>query len=226
MTIMSLSNIHKSYSAQQPVLRGLSLTVAAGELVALCGPSGSGKTSLLNIAGLLDAADAGDITFNSQTLPVHRHHQATLRRKHIGFVFQQFNLIPVMTAWQNIEYPLNLLGISHADKQKSIALILEKVGMAGYGGKYPASLSGGQKQRIAIARALIKRPSLIIADEPSASLDSDNTGQIAQLLKELTHETGTGCLIATHDDHLSRYCDRIIHIQDGLLMDEQTTEVL
>jgi len=223
MSIIELRNICKHYgegSARQEVLKSASIALQPGELVALSGPSGSGKTTLLNIAGLLDQADSGEVLLKGAAMSSDSKQLARARRQDIGFIFQHFNLVPVMTAQQNVEYPLTLLGLPKAEVREKTDAILAKVGMWEFRHKRPDLLSGGQKQRIAIARAMVKKPALVIADEPSASLDTENTLQVIEMMKSIASETGTGFLMATHDDRLTQRCDRVIEMHDGELTRE------
>ena len=217
--VVRLSGVTKNYRAGDSVvraLRGVSLEAAAGEMVALTGPSGSGKSTLLNLCGLIDAPDEG--TREIIGMPVDGYSEVMLtrlRREKVGFVFQGFNLVPVMTAYDNVEYPLLLLGTPPAGRRARVEEALSRVGLADLAGRLPDALSGGQRQRVAIARALVKSPALVIADEPTGNLDSDTAAQIVALLRELAHERGAAAVVATHDDRMTRYCDRVIRLVDG-----------
>src|SRR5258706_1461898 len=197
-------------------LRGVDIEVAAGEMLALTGPSGSGKSTLLNLCGLVDTPDSGTRAIAGLALDRYSAAQLTrLRRQRIGFVFQSFNLVPVMSAYENVEYPLLLLGVSSAERKKKIQDALGRVGLAELGHRLPDALSGGQRQRVAIARALVKAPALVIADEPTGNLDSATAMQIVELLRELTRERGVAAVIATHDERMTRHCDRMLRLVDG-----------
>ena len=201
-----------------PALRGVDLDLARGEMLALTGPSGSGKSTLLNIAGLLDAPDAGQVHLLGQ--PVHRLDEAAAtqrRRDTLGFVFQGFNLVPVMSVAENVGFPLFLAGVPAAESRRRVAEMLEAVGLAEHAAHRPDALSGGQRQRVAIARALVKRPALVIADEPTASLDSHTADQVLELMRGAGHAQGAAFLIATHDARLVRRCDRVLSLSDGLI---------
>lgn len=219
--MIELDGIAKSYRQAEeatPALQNVSLRLGAGECVAVCGPSGSGKSTLLNICGLIDQPDRGHYHLNSQSVDALSEQQRTrLRRQHIGFIFQQFNLIPVMTAHENIAYPLMLMGWETGLGRQRVDALLEAVGLAGQGHKRPDLLSGGQRQRVAIARALVKSPALVIADEPTASLDTATANQIIDLMHTLGRENGTCFLIATHDERMARRCHRVLHLEDGRL---------
>ena len=219
MNVLCLKEIRKTYrvgSSPVQALRGVSIEVAAGEMLALTGPSGSGKSTLLNLCGLVDTPDSG--TREIEGVAVNRHSPAQLtqlRRERIGFVFQSFNLVPVMSAYENVEYPLLLLGASVAERKKKVWETLDRVGLAELGRRLPDALSGGQRQRVAIARALVKAPALVIADEPTGNLDSATATQIVELLREMTRERGVAAVVATHDERMTRHCDRVLRLVDG-----------
>ena len=224
--VIALQGVHKTYrlgAHTVPALRGVDLAVRPGELVALTGPSGSGKSTILNIAGLIDRADAGTVRLRGQTVDAGDEAAATaLRRDEIGFIFQGFNLVPVMTVADNVDYPLFLAGVPEAERRARVAAALDAVGLREHAGHRPDALSGGQRQRVAIARALIKRPGLVIADEPTASLDSSTATQMLDLMRELGHRDGAAFLIATHDERLTRRCDRVIALRDGVIATTDT----
>ena len=224
--VIELQGVHKTYrlgAHTVPALRGVDLAVRPGELVALTGPSGSGKSTILNIAGLIDRADAGTVRLRGQTVDAGDEAAATaLRRDAIGFIFQGFNLVPVMTVADNVDYPLFLAGVPAAERRARVAAALDAVGLREHAGHRPDALSGGQRQRVAIARALIKRPGLVIADEPTASLDSATAAQMLDLMRELGHRDGAAFLIATHDERLTRRCDRVIALRDGVIATADT----
>ena len=224
--VIELQGVHKTYrlgAHTVPALRGVDLAVRPGELVALTGPSGSGKSTILNIAGLIDRADAGTVRLRGQAIDARDEAAATaLRRDAIGFIFQGFNLVPVMTVADNVDYPLFLAGVPAAERRVRVAAALDAVGLREHAGHRPDALSGGQRQRVAIARALIKRPGLVIADEPTASLDSATATQMLDLMRELGHRDGAAFLIATHDERLTRRCDRVIALRDGVIATTDT----
>ncbi len=219
MNVVCLRGISKSYRVgDSPVqaLRGADIEVAAGEMVALTGPSGSGKSTLLNLCGLVDTPDSGTREIEGQAIDRYSPAQLTqLRRERIGFVFQSFNLVPVMSAYENVEYPLLLLGTPPSERKKKIWDALDRVGIAELGRRLPDALSGGQRQRVAIARALVKSPALVIADEPTGNLDSATATQIVELLRGLGRERGVAAIVATHDERMTGHCDRVLRLVDG-----------
>ena len=216
---VSLGGLRKSYRVGESsveALKGVSLAVAAGEMVALTGPSGSGKSTLLNLCGLIDTPDAGSRELCGKVLDGLDEIRLTqLRREKVGFIFQGFNLVPVMTVFDNVEYPLLLLGVSAAERRERVGTALQRVGLEAYARRLPDALSGGQRQRVAIARALVKSPALVIADEPTANLDSATASQIVDLLHELARERNASVVVATHDERMSSHCDRVLHLIDG-----------
>ncbi|GLR06854.1 lipoprotein ABC transporter ATP-binding protein LolD [Vibrio hyugaensis] len=196
-------------------LRDVSGEVFAGEMVALCGPSGSGKSTLLNVLGMLDTQYQGQVTFAGSPYPTGQMQAAKMRREKLGFVFQKFNLVPVMTALENVAYPLHLNGFSKAEQTEFATQMLEHVGLGEFIHHMPDNLSGGQQQRVAIARALVHKPALVIADEPTASLDSQTANKVIDIMKGLGHELGTTFIVATHDPRMASRCDRTIELVDG-----------
>jgi putative ABC transport system ATP-binding protein len=219
--VVELHQVHKTYHLGQHVvqaLRGIDLAVRRGELLALTGPSGSGKSTILNLCGLIDTPDSGDIVLDGRSVTGQDENQRTLmRRDAMGFVFQSFNLVPVMTVAENVDYPLFIAGVPAAQRRERVAAQLAAVGLQDHAQHRPDALSGGQRQRVAIARALVKRPRLVIADEPTASLDSHTADQVLDLMRELGHSEGAAFLIATHDSRLTQRCDRIVALLDGRL---------
>ncbi len=219
--LIEMSGLSKHYrmgAVQVTALHDVELQVQRGGFVALCGPSGSGKSTLLNVCGLIDAHDRGRFLFEGREVKGQTPAQLTRwRRDAIGFVFQGFNLIPVMTAFENVEYPLLLNDTPAAQRRARVREMLERVGLAGQAGHRPDELSGGQRQRVAIARALIKAPLLVVADEPTANLDSATAAQVIDLMHALAQESGTTFLIATHDERMTRRCERVVHLVDGML---------
>lgn len=199
-------------------LKGIDLAVPQGSFVAVRGPSGSGKSTLLNICGLIDTFDSGEYLLAGEDVRKLDERNRTLIRRHrIGFIFQSYNLVPVMTVHDNIEYSLLLAGLPDRERQEKVSEILGQVGLAGLGDRTPDQLSGGQRQRVAIARALVKAPVLVIADEPTANLDTTTAQQVVDLMKDLGQRLGTTFLIATHDDRMTAHCDRVLSMTDGIL---------
>lgn len=219
--VVELHGVHKTYRLGQHVIRalqGVDLEVQRGELLALTGPSGSGKSTILNLAGLIDRPDSGEIVLGGQSVTALNETERTLlRRDALGFVFQSFNLVPVMTVAENVDYPLFIAGVPAAERRARVAAQLEAVGLQEHALHRPDALSGGQRQRVAIARALIKRPRLVIADEPTASLDSHTADQVLALMRERGHAEGAAFVIATHDSRLTQRCDRVLALLDGRL---------
>ncbi len=200
------------------VLRGVSLEVAAGEVVALEGPSGSGKTTLLSIMGCILTATSGRVTVAGQTVDPHRpDHLRDVRRRSIGFVFQQYNLFPALTALENVEYSLNVKGVPGGAAREEARRVLERVGLSDRLHFLPRDLSGGQKQRVAIARALAGSPQVILADEPTANLDSVVGTQVLELFRDLAKTESKGLLVVTHDPKVRPVADRLVGIRDGRL---------
>lgn len=219
--MIEFTSIGKSYQlGTQTVsaLQGVDGTIKRGEMVALCGPSGSGKSTLLNILGLLDMDYQGSIQIEGKPYPLQRIEAATFRRQKLGFVFQKFNLVPVMTALENVAYPLMLNNVPKQEQHQRARAMLERVGLGDYVNHRPDNLSGGQQQRVAIARALVHKPTLVIADEPTASLDSVTANLVIDIMKELGHEMGTTFIVATHDPRMAQRCDRTIELIDGKLV--------
>lgn len=199
-------------------LRGVDFRVATGAFVAVKGPSGSGKSTLLNVCGLIDRLDAGSYRLGGEDVGgLDERARTLLRRRRIGFVFQSYNLVPVLTVRENVEYPLLLLGIDEAERAARVTETLAQVGLENYAERRPERLSGGQRQRVAIARALVKSPTLVIADEPTANLDSATAAQVVDLMRGLAAHHGATFLIATHDERMSAHCDEVRVLRDGAL---------
>lgn len=228
MTIVILNNVTKQYRLGKitvPAVRGVSLRVEAGGFIALCGPSGSGKTSLLNIIGCLDKPTTGDVhVLGNDVLSMGDTKLSELRSRSIGFIFQTFNLIPVLTAYENIEYPLLLMGVGSRERRERVMNILCRVGSKDHARHRPSELSGGQQQRVAIARALVTHPKLVLADEPTANLDTETGTQIIQLMRDLRDELGCTFLFSTHDLRVLRYVDKVYRMEDGRITLEGTSD--
>jgi len=220
MTLLKLEHISKEYHSNRlsvQALRDVSFTVQPGEFLSLAGPSGSGKTTALNLIGCLDQPTAGDLYIEKTNVASRSKSElAMLRRMHIGFVFQTFNLIPILTAFENVEFPLLLKGdLSTDDRRKRVRGILTEVGLGDLMDRKPAEMSGGQQQRVAIARALVKEPKLILADEPTANLDSDTGKEVLKLMKKLNENQGVTFIFSTHDPMVMEFARRIIRLKDG-----------
>jgi putative ABC transport system ATP-binding protein len=217
--LLSLSGISKSYllgGQRVPALSGVNLDIDRGEFVALTGPSGSGKSTLLNICGLLDRPDDGAYRLDGiDAASLSEEERSLLRREKIGFVFQGFNLIPVMTAFENVEYPLLLAGVGTGPRRERVMATLAAVGLTGFERRRPDELSGGQRQRVAVARALVKGTRLLIADEPTANLDSITAEQIIGLMHGLAEDAGVTVIVATHDARVAARCDIVVTLRDG-----------
>jgi len=226
--VLELMGVRKTYRLGQhvvPALQGVDLCVRPGEMLALTGPSGSGKSTLLNLAGLIDRPDRGEVRFHGRRVDGIGEREATLlRRDAIGFVFQSFNLVPVMTVADNVDYPLFLAGVAVHERRERVTQVLRAVGLVEHAAHRPDALSGGQRQRVAIARALVKRPALVIADEPTASLDSSTADQVLDLMRERGHAQGAAFLVATHDARALRRCDRVIDLRDGRIVAAPASE--
>jgi putative ABC transport system ATP-binding protein len=199
-------------------LRGVDLDVHVGELLMLVGPSGSGKTTLLSIMGCILTATSGSVCVSGKEIVGLREKELpAIRLQHIGFVFQGFNLFPTLTAGENVELMLDLKGTSAAKAKKRAKELLEQVGLGNKYASFPADLSGGQKQRVAIARALAGDPEIILADEPTAALDSHTGRNVMEMMSQLAHERGRAVVIVTHDSRVVSFADRIVKIEDGLI---------
>ncbi len=208
-------------------LRDVNLDFGEGEFAGLVGPSGSGKTTLLNIIGSLDQPTKGDAEVMGKSISELNHKQAAqLRNEHIGFIFQTYNLLPVYTVFENVEFSLLLQNHTAAERKKAVMEALDWVGIADKAKLKPSTLSGGECQRIAIARAMVKKPKLVLADEPTANLDSKNSHHILQTMKKLNEELKTTFLFATHDEKVMGYLDRIVKLEDGRVVEDLVNEKL
>ncbi len=229
MALLELKGVTKIYQQgkiEVPALRGIDLTVEAGEFTTVFGPSGSGKTTLLNMIGCLDKPSSGSIKFNGRQLAdLDKKTLAMIRRHNVGFIFQSYNLIPVLTAYENVEFAIRLINKDNKNEIKDrVMKILADVGLEGLENRRPNELSGGQKQRVAIARALVKEPKLILADEPSANLDSKSSEEVLEVMVKMNKELGTTFIFSTHDPRVMDYARRLIEIRDGLISKDQRRE--
>jgi len=224
--MIELKKVKKTYRMGKiavDALRGISLSVTAGELVAVVGPSGSGKTTLMNILGCLDVPTSGEYWLEGREVgKLTDNELARLRNQKIGFVFQKFNLLPQLTAWENVQVPLVYAGVKLKERRERALEALQQVGLAERIHHRPNELSGGQQQRVAIARALVTRPSFLLADEPTGNLDSQTGREIIDLLFELNRANGTTVIVVTHDLELARRFPRVVAIQDGQVVREGT----
>jgi putative ABC transport system ATP-binding protein len=218
--VISLERVTKVYrtgSIAVAALRGVDLTITTGEYVAIVGPSGSGKSTLMHILGCLDTPTTGSFHLAGEDVShMSEEALAEVRNRRIGFVFQQFNLLPSMTAWQNVELPLSYAGVHRAERKERAMVALDKVGLAGRVQHRPGELSGGQQQRVAVARALVTEPDLILADEPTGNLDSHSADDVLGLMNEL-HDAGRTLVLITHDVGVASVAGRMIGIRDGLV---------
>ena len=206
-------------------LKDVDLTLGTGEFTGLVGPSGSGKTTLLNIIGGLDSPSEGQVSVLGQSLNDTSHKErALLRRKHMGFIFQSYNLLPVYTVFENVELPLILNKIDSEERDKRVAQAIDWVGLSDKRDSRPAMLSGGECQRTAIARAIVHQPDLVLADEPTANLDAENSHHIMKILVQLNEELSTSFIFATHDEKIMAYLRRIIHLDDGQIIKDEKIE--
>ena len=218
--VENVTRVYKIGKVETNALRGVSLSIQSGEFTALVGPSGSGKTTLLQLIGCLDQSTSGQVYINSQEVSkLSRNQRADVRRGTIGFIFQFFALIPTLSAYENIEMPLLLNGNGASERRARITELLAAVNLSDRANHRPDQLSGGEQQRVAIARALATKPSLILADEPTANLDTENGKQIMDTMTRLNQETGITFIFATHDPRVIHYARRVVTLQDGRVVD-------
>ncbi|MFO8070609.1 MAG: ABC transporter ATP-binding protein [Polyangia bacterium] len=211
-----VSKIYRQGAVEVPALRGLDLEVRRGEFTAISGPSGSGKTTALNLIGALDRPSSGRVTLEDRDLAsLSRSALSELRRDRIGFVFQAYNLIPVLTAYENAEIVLALQGVGAAERRERVLATLADVGLAGLERRRPDQLSGGQQQRVAIARAIAPSPAVVLADEPTANVDSETADRLLEIMERLNRERGATFLFSTHDPRVMERAHRVVHLVDG-----------
>ena len=226
MDIIKISNVRKDYSLGKTTvhaLRGVDLDVREGDFLSIVGASGSGKTTLLNIIGCVDNATSGSLTIGGEEINGMKDKKLTdLRLYKIGFIFQTFNLIPVLNIRENVEFPLLLMkDLKRSEINKRTEKLIEEVGIKEFIKHRPSELSGGQRQRVAIARALVTNPEIVLADEPTANLDSETGNTILELMKELNEKENTTFVFSTHDPDVIKYASRVVRIRDGLVIDQE-----
>lgn len=226
MPLMELNKVKKSYQQgkiEVPALRGIDLTVEQGEFTIIFGPSGCGKTTLLNMLGCLDTPTEGEICLNGRKISdLSKKDLAMTRRYNIGFIFQNYNLIPVLTAYENVEFALRLIDHSSEKQIKEKVLkMLEEVGLKGLETRRPNELSGGEQQRVAIARALVKEPKIVLADEPTANLDSKTGIGVIKIMVKMNQELGATSIFSTHDPQIMKYAKRLINLKDGMISTDE-----
>lgn len=206
----------ESSSETVKALDGISIDILPGDFIAFAGPSGSGKTTLLNLIGMLDTATGGEISIQGRPIRnLNRTQQADLRKREIGFIFQAYNLIPVLSVLENVEYVMLLQGVSTAKRYERAREVLNEVGLAGMETRRPSELSGGQQQRVAVARAIASRPTIVLADEPTANLDSNTGVALIEVMERLNREHGITFIFSTHDPKVMDRASRLVHLQDG-----------
>ena len=226
--IAELKAVTKIYGENTPVpvtaLQGVSLTIEAGEFTAIAGPSGSGKTTLLNMIGALDRPTSGEVIVVGQRLnELNRNERADFRLMHVGFIFQTYNLIPVLTAEENAEFVLLLRNIPEKERREKVRAVLEEMGIGPeLWHRRPAELSGGQQQRVAVARALVAEPDLILADEPTANLDSRTAGRLLDIMREMNERHGATFVFSTHDPMVMERARRLVRLRDGRIVSDET----
>ena len=220
--VVRLGDVTKTYQAgavEVKALRGISLSIPPQRFTMIVGPSGSGKTTLLNLIGCIDSPSSGTVEISGQNIGgLSDNAISDFRARKVGFIFQSFSLIPVLTAYENVEYPLLLVGTPPRKRRETTLALLDAVGLTGQRKQRPNELSGGQKQRVAIARALVKEPEIVLADEPTANLDSETGATIIELMRRMQAEVKTTFIFSTHDPHLMSHADETFTIRDGLLV--------
>jgi len=224
-TVIQTTHLCREFGQGDTLVKALSdanITIERGEFTAIIGPSGSGKSTLLQLIGGLDTPSAGDVFLDNKNIS---HMTGTelsdFRRDHIGFIFQAYNLIPVLSARENIEYIMLLQGVTTAERKKRVDILMHAVGLEGLGNRRPAELSGGQQQRVAVARAMVSKPSIILADEPTANLDSKTGGDLLDMMKDLNEQQNMTFVFSTHDPKIMERARRIIRLVDGCVVDDE-----
>ncbi len=229
MSVVDLQDVRKQYmlgETRVDALRGVSLRIERGELLAIAGPSGAGKSTILNMIGCIDTPSQGKVLIDGQEVEALNDTELTrIRRNKIGFIFQSFNLVAVLNVYENIEFPLLLQRtLSKREREQAVMRVIEEVGLGDRIHNKPSELSGGQRQRVAIARALVTRPLIVLADEPTANLDSDTGHRIVELMRTINETEKTTFIFSTHDPHIMEHARRIVNIRDGLFTGEERKE--
>ncbi|MBN2618779.1 MAG: ABC transporter ATP-binding protein [Spirochaetales bacterium] len=226
--MIEIKNLTKDYQSGATVvkaLRGITVDIDSGEFTAIAGPSGSGKTTMLNIIGCIDSLDSGTVKIGDQEVStMAKVEKSYFRRENLGFIFQSYNLIPVLTAYENVAFPLNLLGLSEKEIKPRVMQILKEVGLEGMENRIPSKLSGGQQQRVSIARALVKNPKLVLADEPTANLDSNTGREILDLMLKMNEKHNTTFIFSTHDQMVMECAKRLLYLHDGAIIRDERRE--
>jgi putative ABC transport system ATP-binding protein len=227
MTLIECRGLTREYRKGENSIRpldGLDLSVPAGDFLALMGPSGSGKTTLLNLIAGIDRPTGGSLRIAGvEVSALSRNALAAWRSEHVGYIFQLYNLVPVLTAYENVELPLLLHALTRAERHARVMDAMERVGIADRHAHFPRQLSGGQEQRVAIARAIVTRPKIIVADEPTGDLDKPSAQAVMELLQRLNHDLDTTVIMVTHDPHTTRFANRTLHMEKGRLIGEVVT---
>ena len=220
--VIMMIEIGKKIFGDKTIFSNLKLLISKGEIVSIFGPSGCGKTTLLNIIGGLDSATDGSVSVLRNSMENTSHNKrAEIRRKHMGFIFQSYNLLPVYTVYENVELPLILNNLEKTERRRKVTRAVEWVGLTDKINSKPADMSGGECQRTAIARAIVHEPALLLADEPTANLDAENSHNIMKILSKLNSEISTSFVFATHDEKIMGYLKRIIHLEDGRIINDE-----
>ena len=224
MSLVECQNVKKTYQqgkVEVQAVRDVTFSVEEGGFVALCGPSGSGKTTMLNMIGGLDTADSGRVVVDGNDYAKMTQSQlAALRLNKVGFVFQAYNLIPVLSAVENVEFVMLLQGVPAAERRQKAVTMLDDVGLSGKYDRRPNELSGGQQQRVAVARAIVSNPSIVLADEPTANLDSKTGTGLLEMMREMNQKRKVTFIFSTHDEDVMNFARRLIHIRDGLVAED------
>ncbi|MCU0288442.1 MAG: ABC transporter ATP-binding protein [Acidobacteria bacterium] len=222
ITAIDVQKIYKDNGLEVPAVRGISMNIAHGEFIAVVGPSGSGKTTFLNIISGLDTPTSGKVMLDGKLLSTMKGKDLSdFRRDHIGFIFQAYNLIPVLTVEENVEYIMLLQGVAKKERRERVLEMLRQVGLEEYIDRLPPKLSGGQQQRVAIARAMVSKPDLILADEPTANLDSKTGAELLDMMRELNRTTGMTFVFSTHDKMIMEHARRVVILHDGLVVSDE-----